>query len=67
VAISEYELEDVLAPPAHGNEEEEADKFLEIGMLLYYVELNENLAIIDRYYNKSWFCYLVIPIDFQIR
>jgi len=34
VATSEYELEDVVAPSAAGNEEEEADKFLEIGMLL---------------------------------
>jgi len=34
MATSEYELEDVVAPPVPGNEEEEPDKFLEIGMLL---------------------------------
>jgi len=34
VTTSEYELEDVVAPPVPGNEEEEADKYLEIGMIL---------------------------------
>ena len=34
-ATSEYELEDVVAPPAAGSDEEEADKYLEIGLFLY--------------------------------